>query len=245
MALPRLDAVLLWVRDQEQAAAFYAQAMGLPAREGRITLPDGHVLYLCSGRVPCHARGPHGIVPVLEVADIAHARAWVQHLGRPIVFEEVVPGLARFIFLDPDGNPIDLAQVLDTQTWERGARIPVWKTPPTSPPQVLGLFELSLYARDAGAALRFYRDVLGLETGLAYFAHVHLLFENAALVIRPTWHRCDQREPHTPALVLAGEATTTQQDTCRAVGREVTRRPVCGQSLCVCEDGEHTWVCWR
>lgn len=228
-----VQAVILWVEESKAAATFYTKALGLPVENNRVRLPDGVILILCPGRVSCNTRGPHGLVPALEVDDIAAAKAHLRGLQRPIVFEEVVPGLARLTFLDPDGNALDLVQPLDVEAWERGARIPE-KDAGSGPPRVRGLFELSLYARDVPAMIHFYRDQLALETGLAYFAHIHLLFDNVPLVIRPTWHRCNVQTRHTPALL----ARPTDGHASQA-----------GASPALCPedhpgqfDGEHTWV---
>ncbi len=230
-----LTSLLWWVNDTEQISAFYQEALGIGSDEGALLLPDGFRWHLCTPRPPCRARGPHGIVPVLEVKDIAQAKAWIKRLKRPVVFEEIVPGLARFIFLDSDGHPVELVQPLNVETWERGARIPEPPSPPSAPPHVVGMFEVSLYTRDVSASVRFYRDVLGLETGVAYFAHIHLLFDNLPLVIRPTWRRCDQSRPHTPALVVA-----CSPDEGRGLPWE--DRSLCGQGWPALFDGEHTWV---
>ncbi len=225
-----VHALALHVDDLAQARAFWHEHMGLAAADDMLRLPDGLTLLLCAGRAACTTRGPHGIVPALEVEDIAAARAYLRHLGRPVVFEEVVPGLARITFLDPAGNPIDLVQSLDVATWQRGARIP--QASPRAP-RVLGIFELSLYALDAPARVRFYRDTLGLATGLAYFAHVHLLFENVPLVVRPTWHRCTTSLPHTPALLVAPTAPSDDDPDLRAV---------CAGASPTWFDGEYTRV---
>ncbi len=195
-----VHALVLYVNDEARARAFWGHEMGLPQVAPGVRLPDHLTLAFCAGRGRCTARGPHGLVPALEVDDIARARAYVRARGRPIVFEEVVPGLARFTFLDPEGNAVDMVQTLEVTKWQRGDRIP--DVPADHPPRVLGLFEVSLYALDVARAVRFYREQVGLPTGLAYFAHIHLLFQNLPLVIRPTWHRCESRDPHTPALVI-------------------------------------------
>ncbi len=231
MSAPRVVGILLWVGDESRAAEFYREALGVVPEGSRLPLPDGTSLYMCPGRVACGVRGPHGLVPALEVDDIVAAKARVRRLGRPIPFEEVVPGLARLTFLDPDGNPLDLVQPLEVTRWERGARIPDEGAKPQF--QVKGLYELSVYARDVGAVRRFYRDRLGLETGLAYFAHVHLLFENLPLVVRPTWHACGMRERHTPAILIS---PTGEQ------GHPAPVQLPCEPSKAALFDGEHTWI---
>ncbi len=215
MTAAGLDALLLWADDPAAPAAFYAQMEGIRREGTTLRLPDGHVWQLCPGRKECPTRGPHGIVPALAVRDIVEAKGWIRHMGRPIVFEEVVPGLARFTFLDPTGQPVDMVQELDASTWTRGARIPEPEAPPR-PPRVTGLFELSLYAVDTTRALHLYRDTLGLEVGLAYFAHIHLILDTIPLVIRPTWHRCRGELPHTPALRL--RVPPDLPGKCRAAG---------------------------
>ncbi len=228
-----VDAVVLWVQDTERAAAFYRDGLGLAAQGSAFRLPDGLRLILCPGRVACSVRGPHGLVPALEVNDIVAARAHLRRLGRPVVFEEVVPGLARVTFIDPDGNAIDLVQPLEVEKWQRGARIPEGDAE-RHPPQVRGLFELSVYARDTARMLRFYRDILGLDTGLAYFAHIHLLFENVPLVIRPTWYNCNEQSRHTPALLVRKHANGMEHPPNLL---SICEDPLSGQF-----DGEHTWV---
>ena len=229
-----LNALYLFVGDVQQAAAFYREVLAAQVQGDDLLWPDGFRWHLCSPRPICRARGPHGVVPVLEVDDLVQAKAWIRSHARPIVFEEVVPGLARLIFLDPDGNPVELVQSLAVDEWQRGARLPEFEGTPI-PPRVVGMFEVSVYARDVPASVRFYRDVLGLETGLAYFAHIHLLFDNLPLVIRPTWRQCDQPAPHTPALSL----TPGGEDTPQLRWEHTT---VCGRSFEGVFDGEHTWV---
>lgn len=231
----KLRGLVLWVAGRDEACRFYENALGLSCSEGGIRLEDGIVLSFAEPRPPCKARGPHGVVPALEVADIAVAKGWLQQLGRPIVFEEVVPGLARLTFLDPDGNPVDLVMPFETQEWERGRSISAVEA--SAPPHVRGLFEVSVYVRDLRAAVAFYRDTLGLETGLTYFAHLHLLFENAALVLRPTWVNCGQEQPHTPALVVEGPVTCEAPNAPFGPPSRVAVRHACW-------DGEHTWVLW-
>lgn len=241
MSGSRVEALRLWVEDLDRATGFYTTMLGIEPEGKGVRLPDGMLWELCAGRKSCAARGPHGIVPALHVEDIAEAKAWVRRQGYPLLFEEVVPGLARITTMDTEGNPIDLVQELDASEWHRGMRIPEGKG--AHPPRVYGLFELSLYARDTGRALHFFRDILGLEPGLAYFAHVHLLFENVPLVIRPTWRQCDVTEQHTPALVLDGGIPTAGWEACVQEG--YTRGEhirVCGQVCRGCFDGEHTWV---
>lgn len=233
----RLQGVVVWVGDEAQACTFYQRALGLVCQDPSVTLPDGVTIHLEPGRVRCSARGPHGVVPALEVADIAAAKGWLQSLQRPIVFEEVVPGLARFTFLDPDGNPVDLVMPLATDRWARGQSIPVADA--GGPPEVRGLFEVSVYVRDLRSAVRFYRDGLGLETGLTYFAHLHLLFENTALVLRPTWVRCSHRASHTPALVVDGPFRCPDE-----VGKSKVVDLHHLDPDKACWDGEHTWVLW-
>ncbi len=230
-----LKTLLLWTNDVRQASAFYRRALGIRAEGSFLLMPDGFRWQLCAPRPECRARGPHGIVPALEVEDIVQAKAWLRKLKRPIVFEEVVPGLARFIFLDPDGNPVELVQALDVGTWERGAHIPDPASEPSAPPPVVGMFEVSLYARDVPAAVRFYREVLGLETGLTYFAHIHLLFDNLPLVIRPTWRQCDQSLPHTPALIVTPSSGAKGSPPWQ-------KHTLCARVWPSLFDGEHTWV---
>ena len=205
--------------------------MGLEGEGAGIPLPDGTAFLLCTPRPACTVRGPHGIVPALEVDDIAQAKAHLRRLERPIVMEEVVPGLARLTFLDPWGNAVDLVQTLDASRWQRGARIP--EVAAHGPPRVRGLFEVSLYALDVPAAVRFYREEMGLATGLTYFAHIHLLFENLPLVVRPTWHRCAVTAAHTPALVVGRE---------EEVGEDPSPARVCEQATARWYDGEYTRV---
>ncbi|NPA91935.1 MAG: hypothetical protein GXO55_10925 [Chloroflexi bacterium] len=233
-----LAGLFLWARDVSRARAFYAQWKGWVEAEGGFRLPDGILWRVCSGRGNCSTRGPHGVVPALAVEDVAQAKAWLQAQGRPLVFEEVVPGLARLTFIDPEGNPVDVVQEVDVAGWQRGQRIPA-ASDSSEPPRVLGLFELSLYTHDVPRAQRVYQEGLGLTLGLAYFAHIHLLFDNVPLVLRPTWHRCPTQEPHTPALLLLGEALPT----CRVEGLTWKPLNLCYTPCSGCHDGEYTWVC--
>ncbi len=233
----RLNALVMWSVNVQDTLAFYAQWEGVQIHDARVFFPDGHEWRVCPGRVPCKARGPYGIVPALAVGDIVQAKAWVRRVGRPIVFEEVVPGLARLTFLAPDGQPVDLVQELDTRGWQRGARIPEVQHV-SGPPRVEGLFELSLYANETSRVLRVYREVLGLEVGLAYFAHTHLLLEPTVLVVRPTWRACREALPHTPALLL--QAPVSLPERCRAEGLEYPHPLPCAIADVWCWDGEHT-----
>ncbi len=230
----RVTGLILWAQEVPSVLTWYEQILGLPVKNGAIILPDGIRFLWQENRPSCPTRGPHGVVPALEVDDIAQAKAWLRAVERPIVFEEIIPGLARLTFLDPAGIPIDLVQVLEVQRWQRGQQIPLGTA--QHPPVISGLFEISVYVENIRNALAFYRDVLHLETGLTYFAHYHLLFTNVPLVLRPTWHRCPQQAPHTPALLIQGVYH------CPA---EYRLSPPFAPTQLACWDGEHTWIFWE
>ncbi len=238
-----LTGLQLWVEDTGRARDFYGRHLGMKWQEGHLVLADGTYWHLCPGRIPCQTHGPHGLVPALEVEDISQAKAWFRQQGHPLLFQEVVPGLARLTLSDPEGNAFDLVQSLDASTWTRGANIPE-PAHVSTPPRVLGLFELSLYARETDRALSFYRDVLGLDVGLAYFAHVHLLLGEIPLVIRPTWRRCSLRKFHTPGLIVRLEADNSLEERCRTHSYEVSLVELCGETYQACFDKEHTWLYW-
>ena len=239
----RLERLLIWVQDVQRARRFYHESLGMQQEKSGLRLADGTRIELCSGRVPCTARGPHGIVPAFLVEDVAQAKAWLRAQGRPILFEEVVPGLARVTSMDPAGNAFDLVQELDASRWQRGMRIP--DVSGIAPPTVLALFELSVYVRDTANTLHFFRDTLGLEVGLAYFGHVHLLLGDVSLVIRPTWRQCEVTREHTSALVLSGGLPERIWAMCQAQGKHMEfEGAVCGRLCRGCLDGEHTWVYW-
>lgn len=238
-----LSGLVLWVRDAAAARAFYVQTLGLSGEGDQVRVPGGVTFFLQEGRGTCHARGPHGVVPALHVPDLAAAKGWLERVGCPIVFEEVVPGLARLTCLDPDGNAVDLAELRAPRTWRRGERV-LARPDVSQPPSPQGLLEISLYAPDTGAALTFCRQVLALETGVAYFAHVHLLLGDLPLVIRPTWQRCTRPEAHTPGLVLDVRDAQVLVERCQAHGHRVTPDRLVGRPVWTCHGPAHTRLYW-
>jgi len=239
----RLAGLVMRVRSVDAAGAFYSTTLGLQGEGERLRLGDGLFLDLVEGRPPCSAREPHGAVPAFLVSNLSQAKGWLQHTGCPIVFEEVVPGLARLAFLDPDDNAIELVEERDPEQWVRGAAITA-SAGEASPAVVEGVLEVSIFANDTAGVLSFYRDVLSLPVGAAYFAHVHLMTDNVPLVLRPTWCRCGQAQPHTPGLVLEGVDLGTLAERCRQLRHRTRTEVLGGQQVFACRDPEHTWLYW-
>lgn len=198
--LPRLQAFQIYVRSLAASQDFWSRHFGLSpdgsAGYSTRTVTGGEVIWrLLPGGEPCGTRGPHGVLPSFQVADFGQARGYLLAHGIPIVFEEILPGMNLLIFLDPDANPIELAQPTDPAAWDiaqrRLLRTKGRRDLAPSGPLVLGpLDEVTLYTHDITNSVRFYRDLIGLPVGLSYFGHVHLVMENTPLVLRGVNWRC-------------------------------------------------------
>lgn len=212
-SLPRLQAVQTYVRSLEATQSFWAQHFGLQPGEANgatYTIPaagGGVTWLLLPGGAPCGTRGPHGVLPSFQVADFGQARGYLLAHGIPIVFEEILPGKSLLIFLDPDANPIELAQATDPAAWDIAERR-LLRTKgrrdlaPIAPLALGALDEVTLYTHDITNSVRFYRDLVGLPVGLSYFGHIHLVLDNAPLVLRVVNWRCK-----TPGALHATELT--------------------------------------
>lgn len=202
--LPRVVALSTYVDDEASAAAFWQRHFALRAvAAAPLQYVIGDVIWrMVSGGQPCGTKGPHGVVPAWRMRDFAQARGTLLAQDVPIVFEEMLPGANLLVFLDAAGNAIELLQVEDAARWQRSDRRALRtrqrRDAPSQEPLELGpLQEVSIYTPDITASVRFYRDVLGLPTGLAFFGHVHLAAENAPLVLRSTNTHCQHPErPH-------------------------------------------------
>ena len=170
---------------------------------------DGVAWRLLPGAEPCGTRGPHGALPAFRIADFGIARGYCLAHDVRIVFEEMLPGMSLLIFLDPDATPFELAQVTDPKAWKLGDRRELrtrrrQDVAPSSTLPLLGLEELTIYAYDVTASVRFYRDILGLPVGLSFFGHIHLVAANTQVVLRPTNWRCRApAQPHATEPVFA------------------------------------------
>ncbi len=210
--LPRLLGLRTYVEDVTAACHFWRRhfRLGFFQEEGIGRLQLGEVTWeLWPGGRFCGTRGPHGALPVFAIDDFSRARGHLLAHAIPIVFEEMIPGLNLMVFLDPDNNPFELAQETDPDAWDIAQRKELrakrrQDAPSREPIPLLGLMELTLYAHDITASVRFWRDLVGLPVGLSYFAHVHLVAENLPVVLRTTRWRCKAPEqPHGSEPVFA------------------------------------------
>jgi catechol 2,3-dioxygenase-like lactoylglutathione lyase family enzyme len=194
--LPKLHAIVTYVRDVAVTSAFLKNHLGL---ESLVDQSDTYLLgditwRLLPGAEPCGTHGPHGVLPAFFVEDFGAARGYLNEWHVPIVFEEMVPGLNLLIFLDPDGNPIELMQETDAREWDirkrKALRTRQRRDEPSAGPLKLGdLGELTIYTHEITASGRFYQDVVGLPVGLSFFGHIHLVADNLPVVLRATnWH---------------------------------------------------------
>ncbi len=198
--LVRLVALETWVVDEAATEAFWRRLFHLQpdTRHPLSYTLEGLSWRMLPDAQPCGTRGPHGVVPAWNIADFGAARGALLTAGVPVVFAEMLPGASLLVFLDPSANAIELLQPEDPKNWDIARRRALRShrrhdDAPSLPLTLHGLQELSIYTHDVTASVRFYRDVLGLPTGLAYFGHVHLVAENVPVVIRASNTRC--REP--------------------------------------------------
>lgn len=218
-ALPRLVALETWVRDEEEAEAFWLQHFALnPYARSPLSYEFGSVIWrMRPGAKPCGTKGPHGVMPTFGITDFGRARGTLLARGVPVVFAEMLPGANLLVFLDPSANPIELLQETDPTSWDIAHRRALWTrqredAPQAGPLTLLGLQELTIYTHDITASNRFYRDIVGLPTGLAYFGHVHLAADNVPVVLRHTNKRCQApRQRHGTEPVFAVPAWEDMQ----------------------------------
>ncbi|RME83890.1 MAG: hypothetical protein D6775_06950 [Caldilineae bacterium] len=194
--VPVLLAVQTYVRDIEQARAFWREHCGLVSDEEVPVYRMGDVEWrLLAGAQPCGTARPHGVLPAFLIDDFGAARGYLQARGIPLVFEEMIPGLNVLVLLDSDGTPIALHQPTDPSTWKLSERKLLrtrrrQDTDPGRPITLHGFAELTVYVGDITAGTRFYREIVGLPLGYSVFGHVHLLAANTAVVLRQVNWRC-------------------------------------------------------
>jgi len=205
MNLPRLVGLKTYVSDLATSRDFWRRHFGLLPADSQNTLQYelGDVVWehLPGGKF-CGTRGPHGVMPVFGIDDFGRARGYLMSHDIPVVFEEMLPGVNLLVFLDPDSNPFELAQETDPDVWRisqrKALRTKRRQDAPQAEPVILrGVTELTVYPHNITASVKFYRDVVGLPVGLAYFAHVHLAAENVPVVLRTTRWQCKAPgQPH-------------------------------------------------
>jgi catechol 2,3-dioxygenase-like lactoylglutathione lyase family enzyme len=113
-----VDHVYYWTRDMERAVTFYGEVLGLPVanRAGNewTEFHAGPVRLALHGTEEPSLPGSGTVV--FRVGDLDEARWALQQRG--VVFdghESEVPGSARFAtFHDPDGNPVQLIEYLQS-----------------------------------------------------------------------------------------------------------------------------------
>lgn len=195
--LPKLHAIVTYVSDVAATGVFLKNHFGL---ETPVDQPGTYLLgditwRLLPGAEPCGTHGPHGVLPAFFVEDFGAAHGYLNEWHVPIVFEEMLPGLNLLIFLDPDGNPIELMQESDAREWDirnrKALRTKQRRDEAHAGPLALGgLGELTIYTHDVTASGWFYRNVVGLPVGLSFFGHIHLVADNLPVVLRSTNWKC-------------------------------------------------------
>lgn len=202
MNLPRLVGLKTYVRDLTTSHDFWLRHFGLLSADAKDALQYklGDVVWEhFPGGKFCGTRGPHGVIPVFGIDDFGLARGYLMAHDIPVVFEEMLPGMNLLVFLDPDSNPFELAQETDPDVWRISQRKALrtkrrQDAPQAEPVTLHGVTELIIYTHDITASVKFYRDVVGLPVGLAYFSHVHLVAENVPVVLRTTRWQCKAPE---------------------------------------------------
>lgn len=160
-ARPRITGVArvrLYATNLEKSRDFYAKILGLgPAKAG------------CGGDAPCFAVNDHQVVTLLPapapppanlLAEVAFATPDVGAMQRYLLAHQVsagavakdADGTQHFELKDPEGNPIAFVQ----QPPPRG-----WSAPTEQVSR--RLVHAGFIVRDAKAADRFYRDLLGFR----------------------------------------------------------------------------------
>src|SRR5258708_4873155 len=101
----------------EEARRFYTDVLGLTEIHRPEVFPaPGH--WFAVGDIELHIGVEDLQIKTIrhsafEVADIAVARKQLEKHGVEISEEPVIPGRARFSFLDPFGNRMELLQIID------------------------------------------------------------------------------------------------------------------------------------
>jgi catechol 2,3-dioxygenase-like lactoylglutathione lyase family enzyme len=102
----------------EEAKRFYSDVIGLREIERPNHLFSTAGYWFNIGNIQLHI----GVEPALarsirhtamEVADVAAARELLEKNNIEIIEEPVIPGRARFAFIDPFGNRMELLQMKD------------------------------------------------------------------------------------------------------------------------------------
>ena len=207
----RLHALETYVHDVKRSQAFWATHFGLEASStSPVTYQIGAIVWrLLPGAHPCGTHGPHGVLPVFQIDDFGQARGYLFHQNIPVVFDGMSPGQSLLVFLDPDGTPVELAQITDPSVWDIQDRLLLRtrrRQDQASDASIrLGpVSELIIYTYDVTASVRFYRDLLQLPVGAAFFGHVHLLTANLPIVLRTSHWRCKgPGQPHATSPVFA------------------------------------------
>lgn len=115
---PRLDTVVLRVRDFQAAAAWYQDRLGATvtfqdpsARLAVLSLAEGAPLTLWE-LTPGHPYPAPTTFPILATPDAAAARARL--LAMDVAVGDLIeaPGVRYFEFFDPDGNRLEACQIL-------------------------------------------------------------------------------------------------------------------------------------
>jgi catechol 2,3-dioxygenase-like lactoylglutathione lyase family enzyme len=115
----RADHIHICVPEErlEEAKQFYTAVIGLQLIERPDHLFSHPGYWFNIGDIQFHI----GVEPFLgrsirhtafEVADIAAAREYLQNNSVEIIEEPVIPGRARFAFIDPFGNRMELLQII-------------------------------------------------------------------------------------------------------------------------------------
>ena len=173
------------------------------------------------------------MLPVFTISDFGQARGSLLARGIPIVFEEILPGMSLLVFLDPDRNPFGLAQTTDPGAWQisqrKALRTRRRKDVASDHPITLErISEITIYTDNISASVPFYRDMIGLPLGLAYFAHVHLAADNVPVVLRTTRWQCKaHHQPHGSEPIFAVENLDDLAQRLDRAGFEATRASSC------------------
>lgn len=236
MDLPRLVGLRTYVGDLSATRTFWQKYFGLtPVRstQGLRYELDGVGWEQLPGGRFCGTKGPHGVLPIFAVPDFGRARGALQAWSIPIVFEEILPGMSLLIFLDPDQNPFGLAQTTDPGAWRisqrKALRTKRRRDAASDQPIALkGVSEITIYTDNISASVSFYRDIVGLPLGLAYFAHVHLAADNVPVVLRTTRWQCKARhQPHGSEPIFAVADLEALAQRLSRAGFEATRASSC------------------
>lgn len=158
-----VESVFVHVSDLRRSAEWYSMVMGLPLLEERLN--GGNVYWLMlqggTGIILDDNRSNAPDTPhvrfMYKTSDIGESYRFLDNQGvRPIYpIERPHPGLAFFMFIDPDGNPVMVTQ--SDYTSDVIERLDDTKSPILN--QIGGIF---LNVTDMNRAIRFHSQVLGL-----------------------------------------------------------------------------------